>query len=360
MWVDSLTAQTDAIIYIWRSASTRHRILTNMKHIAALILPLFYLAATHGALLAQQAPQYSLFALNPYAYNPAFAGLDNTLVATGVYRRQWSGLEGAPETQHINAHLPIYRLSSGVGLKIENDIVGAHRTTQGSVSYAYHIEVGRRTQLSMALGAGILQYSLDGDKLRTPQGTYTGGAISHNDPNLPDGSVSATTPTFETGLYLRSGGLEAGFSVQPVFAPLLTAPSTDRRNSFSIKAVPHYLLQVAYVMALGDDLSIRPAALAKSDGVQTQAEFSVIFRWRENIFVGGSFRGVGNKSRESAALMAGAKINEKTTIGYAFDIPLAPLSNAQRGSHELLLRYTLNQPIGAGKLPPVIYNPRFF
>jgi len=25
-----------------------------------------------------------------------------------------------------------------------------------------------------------------------------------------------------------------------------------------------------------------------------------------------------------------------------------------------LLRYSLNKPVGVGKLPPVIYNPRFF
>jgi hypothetical protein len=31
-----------------------------------------------------------------------------------------------------------------------------------------------------------------------------------------------------------------------------------------------------------------------------------------------------------------------------------------RGSHELMLRYSLNKPVGRGTLPPVIYNPRFW
>ncbi|MEO6037162.1 MAG: PorP/SprF family type IX secretion system membrane protein, partial [Saprospiraceae bacterium] len=135
------------------------------------------------ALTAQQAPQYSLFMLNPYAANPAYAGLENTLVVTGVYRQQWSGLKGAPLTQHINAHLPLYVIRSGLGLKVENDAIGAHRVTQASASYDYQLELGRNALLSVGVGAGYLQYTLDGDKLRAPQGTYVepGGLFDHND-----------------------------------------------------------------------------------------------------------------------------------------------------------------------------------
>ena len=85
-----------------------------------------------------------------------------------------------------------------------------------------------------------------------------------------------------------------------------------------------------------------------------------MLRWRENIFAGASFRGFGNNSKDAAMLIAGLKLNEKTTLAYAFDVPLSPLNTVNRGSHELLLRYSLNKPIGIGKLPPVIYNPRFF
>ncbi|TNE49794.1 MAG: type IX secretion system membrane protein PorP/SprF, partial [Bacteroidetes bacterium] len=94
-------------------------------------------------LQAQQAPQYSMYLLNPYAYNPAYAGMGNSLVATGVYRQQWSSLRGAPESQHLNMHLPLYMISSGVGLKAENDIIGAHRTTQAMLTYSLHREFGR-------------------------------------------------------------------------------------------------------------------------------------------------------------------------------------------------------------------------
>ena len=312
-----------------------------------------------ATLMAQQAPQYSLFMLNPYAFNPAYAGLENTLVATGVYRQQWSGLKGAPLTQHVNAHLPLYFIRSGVGLKVENDAIGAHRTTQALVSYNYHLEVGRTALLSVGVSAGYMQYALDGDKLRAPQGTYVemGGVFDHNDDFLPEGKVQAGTPVFEAGLYLQAHNLEVGAALQPVFAPVLKA---NDAGTFQLQPIRQYLFSAAYTIGVGENVQVKPAALVKTDAYETQMELSALLRWRENAFVGGGYRGFTQTSKDAIILLVGLKFNEKTTLAYAFDIPLSPLNAVNRGSHELLLRYSLNQPIGAGKLPPIIYNPRFF
>ncbi len=309
--------------------------------------------------MAQQSPQYSLFMLNPYVANPAYAGLENTLVATGVYRQQWSGLKGAPVTQHINAHMPLYVIRSGVGLKVENDAVGAHRTTQALLSYDYQVELGRSAILSLGASAGYMQYALDGDKLRAPDGIYPepGGAITHQDDLLPEGKVQAGTPVFEAGIYLQARSLEIGAAIQPVFAPVLRA-SND--GEFQLEPIRQYLVSATYSIGVGENVKVKPSVLIKNDARETQIEFSTLIRWRENIFVGASFRGFTQTAKDAAVILAGLKINEKTTLAYAFDIPLSPLNTVNRGSHELLLRYSLNQPIGAGKLPPVIYNPRFF
>lgn len=315
-----------------------------------------------GHLAAQQAPQYSLYWLNPYSSNPAYAGLDNTLVATGVYRQQWSGLQGAPVTQHINAHLPVYRISSGVGLKVENDVIGAHRTTQAMLSYSYQLPLGREAVLSFGVSGGYLQYALDGAKLRAPEGTYaepgtSGGIFSHNDPQLPEGKMQAGTPVGEVGIFLQTPKLEVGAAVQPVFAPIIRATS---KSDFALVPVRQYLAYGTYKISVGENLEVRPAFLLKSDITETQTEISAALRWRENTFAGLSYRGFSTSSRDAAVLFGGFKLNERTTLAYAFDIPLSSLQAANRGSHELLLRYSLNKPIGTGKLPPIIYNPRFF
>lgn len=310
-----------------------------------------------GGLRAQQVPQYSLYALNPYALNPAYAGMENTLVATGVYRQQWSGLQGAPVTQNVNAHLPIFAISSGVGLRVVNDAIGAHSTTSGVLSYSYQLDFGRNTLLSFGASGGWLQYSLDGTKLRAPQGTYAEPNFSHNETVLPISRVQAGSPIVEAGVFLQSKKWELGLSAQPVFATRLRAKDN---GAFGLQPVQHYLLYSAYAFTLSDRLSLKPSVLVKSDFKETQIEFSALARWQENTFAGVSWRGYGNRSNDAAVLFVGFNLNEKTTLAYAFDIPRSALSTANRGSHELLLRYSLNRPIGVGKLPPVIYNPRFF
>lgn len=305
---------------------------------------------------AQQFPQYSLYMLNPYAYNPAYAGLENTLVANGVYRQQWSNLEGAPVTVHFNAHLPFYVISSGVGLKVENDVIGAHRTTQAVVSYDYQFELGRTTLLSMGVSAGYMQYSLDGTKLRAPDGVYEPSGFNHMDDFLPEGKVNAGTPVFEAGIFLQTKRLRTGVSTLPAFAPALNITGD---NSFQIEPVQQYFFTASYRIDVGDYLVVTPSGVAKTDFTETQMEISTVLQWNENIFAGASFRGFGDSDRDAAVILAGFRLNEKTTLAYSFDIPLSPLKSANRGSHEIMLRYSLNRPIGAGKLPPIIYNPRF-
>lgn len=310
------------------------------------------------ALHAQQAPQYSLYMLNPYAYNPAYAGLGNTLVANGVYRQQWAGLRGAPETQHFNVHLPLYMISSGVGLRVENDVIGAHRTTQAVLSYSYQREFGRNSLLSIGASAGYMQYLLDGAKLRTPEGSYEpAGVFLHNDPLLPEGKISAGTMIAEVGVHFQREGLEIGVATQPVFAPVLEATES---GTFRLEPVRHYIGMVAYQITAGRNLAIKPSVLLKSDITLTQIELSTIFWWRENTFAGASYRGVQTSARDAFVLFGGFRLNDKLMLAYAFDIPLSALATTNRGTHELLLRYELNRPVGVGKLPPVIYNPRFF
>jgi type IX secretion system PorP/SprF family membrane protein len=312
---------------------------------------------TAGCGLAQQLPQYSLYMLNPYGYNPAAAGVENTLVVTGVYRQQWADLSGAPSNRTVNVQMPLSIIRSGIGLRFETDAIGAHNITQAVASYNYQLELGTRTLLALGVGAGYLQYSLDGAKLRAPQGTYVEptGVFLHNDPLLPEGTAAAGTPVFEAGVYLQLQNFEVNLAAQPVFAPALQAG----RNGFRLRPVQHYITSVAAQFDLGDNLTMRPSVLLRTDLTATQTELSTIFRWRENIFGGASFRGLSSSVNDALVAIAGFKINEKTTLAYAFDVPLSPLRAVNRGSHELLLRFSLNRPVGAGKLPPIIYNPRF-
>jgi len=306
-------------------------------------------------LAAQQTPQYSLYMLNQFGQNPAYAGLDNTLSATGVYRSQWLGLAGAPVTQIMSAHMPLNVISSGIGIQFENDVVGASQRTAATFAYSYHVELNRSSRLSIGLSGGLIQQSLDGALFRTPEGTYEPdqNIIIHNDETLPIGIVSTQVPTFSAGVFYQAENLEMGLGV------LNLQESTANFTDLSLKLRRSYYLSASYNIELTRTLILKPSVQVKSDIVQTQIEASTLVRYKDNFFLGASYRGFTPSSQDALVALGGFKLNEKWTIGYAYDITLSALKTANNGSHEILLNYNFGKPIGQGVPPKIIYNPRF-
>lgn len=291
--------------------------------------------------------------MNKLNWNPAYAGLDNSLSATGIYRAQWTGLEGNPVTQNVNAHLPLYILSSGIGINLENDELGAERRTTGTVSYNYQLPVGRRGLLAIGLSAGMAQRTLDGAKLRTPEGDYAvDGVVIHNDDLLPISEVNATATTFGAGLYYYSERFEAGFAARNLSEPTvdLDVISLTLKRTFFFNAGGHF--------DLGGSLSLHPSVLLRSDLAQTQTDIAAILQYNDNIFGGASFRGYNSDNIDAVGLIAGFKLSEHITLAYAYDLTLSALNQVSNGSHEVMINYNLNKRLGAGRPPKVIYNPR--
>ena len=206
-------------------------------------------------LAAQQTPQYSLYMLNQFGQNPAYAGLDNTLSATGVYRSQWVGLAGAPVTQIVNAHLPLHVISSGIGIQVENDISGASQRTAASFAYSYQLELNRNSRLSIGLSGGLIQQSLDGAILRTPEGTYEPdqNIIIHNDDSLPLGKVSTNVPTFSAGVFYQGKKVEIGLGM------LNLQESIINFTDLSLKLRRSYYLSASYNYELYRTLILKPS-----------------------------------------------------------------------------------------------------
>lgn len=305
-----------------------------------------------GSLTAQQFPQYTMFSLNRFAVNPAYAGLENSFVATGVYRQQWVGIPNGPTSQRLNAHSPIGFLGGGLGVQIENETLGAERHFSAGLTYSYQVQVGRKGILSFGLTGAYVQKGLDGALIRTPDGNYEGPTIEHNDQLLTNGLEQGVAPTFHWGTYYQGENIEAGIAVYNLL---------EQSASFDLF---NYQLNRTYVATLSGDVYIgrkwqlKPSVLLKSIISQTQIDFSAIVQYNDNIFGGASFRGYSSNSTDALGLIAGFNINEQLTLAYAYDLTLSPLQEVSNGSHEVIIRYDLGKPIGKGKLPPIIYNPR--
>ncbi len=320
-------------------------------------LPAFLLCAffgwmTGGELAAQQLARYSMPWLDVVQFNPAYAGLDNSLSITGTYRSQWSNLEGQPVGQRFSAHLPIYYLSSGFGIEVERDELGARSLNGFSASYNYQY-VRRTNVFSVGVSARYTQLGLDGSRLRTPEGSYPGeNVVIHNDDLLPTGNVSQGALAVNAGIYYQGETFEGGLSARNLNEPVIGFSGLD----YTLGRQYH-----GYLAARFDVLrrwEVLPFAYAVSDGTQTQVSGGANVRYQENIFGGGAYRSGGSDGPDAIIISAGFNLSEKITVGYAYDLTLSDLRTVNDGSHELTLKYNLRKRIGAGVPPPVIYYPR--
>ena len=304
---------------------------------------------------SQQQGQYTMYMLNKYRNNVAYAGLDNSLSATGVYRSQWVGLTGSPTMQNINAHMPMYYLKGGIGVNLENITLGAEQNLSATISYAFHKEVGNIGILSFGAGGGIYQKTLDGNQLRTPEGTYEENIpINHNDQLLSEGKISAITPIFNAGVFFQTQQFEVGASAINIVEPKV---NLDDNVNFQLKR--HYYFTLAYNWELNNSFTLMPSLQAKSDFNETQVEFSTIIKYNDNIFGGAAFRGYSQNTIDATAFLVGIKLSEKITLAYSYDLTLSSYNSVSNGSHEILINYNLNKIIGAGVPPRIIHNPRF-
>ena len=126
------------------------------------IYSLFLIILLPTLLFSQQVPQSSLYRFNNFGFNTAVAGVDGLLSVNADLRRQWLGLEGAPATQYINAHLPVYFTKGGFGLEVKNTTIGVTRNLRASLAYNQILNIGENTLLSVGISGGIDQHTFDG------------------------------------------------------------------------------------------------------------------------------------------------------------------------------------------------------
>src|SRR5689334_14421366 len=75
---------------------------------------------------AQQDPQFSQYQFAKLYYNPGYAGANDAICGTLLYRNQWTGFGGEPKTMMITGDMPVDVLHGGVGLSAHAmDMLGA-------------------------------------------------------------------------------------------------------------------------------------------------------------------------------------------------------------------------------------------
>ena len=290
---------------------------------------------TANQVQAQQDSQFTQYMYNTLTINPAYAGNRGSLTMLGLYRNQWVGLDGAPETLNFTAHSPIGIQGIGLGLGFGSDKIGPSTESVVTADFSYTINVSEAAKLSFGVKGGFSLLDVDPNKLLI---------YDPNDYDLTQKSYSS--PIVGAGLFLHTDNWYLGLSSPN----LLETEHYDDVKVSTATEKAHFYFTGGYVFTMNPDLKLKPAFMAKAVvGAPLAIDISANALLYERITIGLAYR-----FDAAVSGLAGFQVNDNIMIGYAYDYDTTPLGRYNDGSHEIFLRFELGTRVVA-KL-----NPRFF
>ncbi len=272
---------------------------------------------------AQQDPQFTHFMFDRLSINPGYAGSNQAICATGIFRQQWTGFDGAPQSILFNVHAPVKLLRGGVGLTFFNDKLGFEQNNILRLSYAYRKSLGPGT-----LGAGV-QLGIVSKNIKPSWVSIDDYTL---DPSIPNGNTSETVFDMGLGVYYSTNQLYMGIST--------THLTKSDLNAINIEMARHYYIMAGYKYDINGDWTLKPAILAKSDAASTQLDLNVTVLYKNMVWAGASYR-----FADAIAPMVGyqKEIGKgMMKIGYSYDVTTSEIKNFSSGSHEIFLNYCFN------------------
>jgi len=274
-----------------------------------------------SVIYAQQEPQYSQYMYNMSTVNPAYVTNQSGLVSTGLlYRKQWTGVDGSPETANVFANIP---LSEKIELSVNyvNDRIGEAISTNNNffnVDFAYITRISDRFKLSYGLKVGINSFKLDAS-----------GSDVADDPAFADNNANLQL-NIGAGLFLFSNNFYAGIS-----SPNLL-PNDVAIDGIGVSESKTHLYGVTgFVFDLVDEVKLKPSMVIKQ-----VLDSPLTFDISLNSLIYNKFElGVSYRYEDAFIALAGFNITKNLKVGYSYDFSTSELSGYNNGSHEIILLY---------------------
>jgi len=296
------------------------------------ILRLFILLLVPLNMAGQLAPVTSQYVLNPLSINPAYAGNRGSLNIAVFYRRQWTGITGAPETMNLAADAPFLDSKLGLGFIITNDKIGVTKETHLITNYSYKINMDKGS-LSFGLGAGLMTTNTAWADLVV---------LDQGDENFLSNSKVFVVPDFSFGIYYTHDNYFGGLSIPK----LLGYKFNYDKNKYTISFDPgryNYLLNAGYMYTLSQKVKLFPSTLITiSPGQKLLFDLNAYVSLNDKIWTGLSYR----NNRSLGALIQFA-INNQLKAAYTYDFDFGTLGHYSNGSHEIMIRYEFHYKVDA-------------
>ena len=293
-----------------------YELSASMRKIHLLILVLCSFSG-----FAQQPIVFNQFYMNPYLYNPAYAGVEGHSVFYGLYQQQWSGINGAPTTMHGSFHAP---LPGGIGIGFSGYNIeqgGLLSTTAGKASVSYLLTLDLKHNIRFGLSVGGGSQMLDYGDIDDPF-----------DPAFANIADNSAFGLADFGLTYHAGHFNFGFSI-PNLISYDKFIDNDSSNPIRIKPLDNLMLQTYFRGHLSDNIAIEPHLVYRYNNYGTsQLEGTLLLHLFHVIWVSGTYREDMN-----IVGTAGVKLKGRFGLGYSYETGNLNIMNDLGPSHEIHL-----------------------
>ena len=279
---------------------------------------------------AQQLPLISNYLNTAYLFNPAFSGIDGKTEITVLNRRQWTDVQGSPETQFMSFNGNQNDLKFGYSGYAFNDVTDIVSRSGFYGSYAWHVKFSDENSLSLGMGAGYVNNTINIAGIRVQD---------ELDPVLYS-QLNRGTFDLNFGFNLKFGDFNIGAAVPNLLAPAIDFSDNYIISPFQYQYMRHFVVNTQYDVQMQKGLmTLSPYLTIRANQVTVpQVDAGLMFNHNEYFFVGAAYR-----SSYAVTGNAGVHLTENITMGYAYDFSLNTYGFALGNSHEFMLRYSFGE-----------------
>lgn len=296
---------------------------------------------------AQQEHHYTQFMYTKMLINPAYAGARGVPSIMGIYRNQWAGFEGAPQSFMVSFNSPFLGERAGVGVNLSHLKIGLQRDFQGSLAYSYDLVAQEDVSLRLGVSGSVRSLGMD----------FAGAdPLNIGDPSLNNAKVSEVYGNVGAGLYgTFSERIYVGFSVPRIYSNVIGL--NDNPGIVTAKVAPHFYAMAGAIIPVSEDINLMPALLLKYvQNAPFDADINFSLDIKEKVTAGISYRTGGDGPGESVDLLVFWQATPQVGVGAAYDFSLTQVRDYSAGSFEVMGQVDLKKKKKSRKRS----NPRFF
>lgn len=268
--------------------------------------------------LAQYPAVFSQFNQNPFQFNPSYAAGNGFTEANLFYRKQWMGIENAPEAAALNFQTPVGRNVS-LGLSLTSNKVILLDTYGAMATFGYRVRLSYQHHLNFGISAGLGMNNFDFEAI-----------AASNDPALQNTVQNSQYMIGQVGFNYTFKNFNIGFALPSIFDSKVNTVDDFQEVKFNV--FNNKFGSASYTIVL-KDVRLMPTVIYRSlDNYQSQWEGMLLVTYKNFLWIGGSYR-----QEYGITGFIGVRLKNKIRIGYAYEYPTGSIARATSGSHEIYL-----------------------